>query len=222
MQAALARRQQYLPLVQQEAARAGVPWQLLDAMIWQESRYDPEAVGDAGASWGLGQLQRAAAIDAGIDPDQRMDPLTNIRGAANYAAIAYRNAQGDPRSTAALYNANAHLSPDQVSPSSSAWSHADRVMGHAAALGTQIPGFSPGGEPIAPGAQVQSVGATLGLGSLGQFRGVDFPEPPQLPQVSTALNLPQAAAASPPQPRQMSFREILRYADLEPFDWYPG
>ena len=92
MQASLARRQQYLPAVQQEAARAGVPWQLLDAMIWQESRYDPEAVGDAGASWGLGQLQRAAAIDAGIDPDQRMDPLTNIRGAANYAAIAYRNA----------------------------------------------------------------------------------------------------------------------------------
>lgn len=215
MQAALARRQQYLPLVQQEAARAGVPWQLLDAVLWQESRYDPNAVGDRNLqdkAYGLGQVRRPAATDVGADVTQLLDPTANVRAAADYLSLAHRNAGGDNLEAARRYNAGAYSDASWNTP------YAQHITSAMQTLGTQLPGA----EGTAAGPQVQPVGATLGLGSMGQFRGVDFPEPPQLPEVSTALNLPQAAADSPPQPRQMSLREILRYADLEPFDWYPG
>lgn len=219
MQDALARRQQFLPIVQQEAARAGVPWQLLDAVLWQESRYNPSAVGDQNLqdkAYGLGQVRRPAATDVGVDVSQLMDPATNIRAAADYLSLAHRNAGGDNLEAARRYNAGAYSDASWNTP------YAQHITSAMQTLGTQLPGMEASAVADAAAPQTQTVGATLGLGSLGQFRGVDFPEPPQLPQVSTALNLPQAAAASPPQPRQMSFREILRYADLEPFDWYPG
>lgn len=213
--AALARRQQFLPLVQQEAARAGVPWQLLDAVIWQESRYDPNAVGDKNLpdkAYGLGQVRRPAALDVGADPTKLLDPATNVRAAADYLAIAYRNAAGDEMEAAGRYNAGAYKNAPRNSP------YFQHIRNAFQTLGTQ----PPGADLAAAGPGVQPVGVGLGLGSLGQFRGVDSPEPPPLPQVSTALNLPEAVAARPPQPQQLSFREILRYADLEPFDWYPG
>lgn len=102
------RREQYLDIVQREAERAGIPWQLLDATIIRESGYQPGAEGDrqlrGGSAVGLGQLRPAAAIDAGIDPDMRFDPETNIRGTANYLAQMYRRADGDWGRAGAGYN----------------------------------------------------------------------------------------------------------------------
>lgn len=209
-------RELYLPIVQREAARAGIPWQLLDAMIQQESGYNPAARGDNGNAWGLGQLWAPAAIDAGIDPAQRMDPETNIRGAANYAAIAYRNASGDWRGTAALYNAGAHRRPGAIPAASSAWTHAANVQRRAGELGhTWQDAAAAAG--AAPGATTASTIAAAPPG----FRGIDYPEPPRLSPVSIALNLPEMAAA-PRQTRQLSLQEILGYGNLRPPGWYPG
>lgn len=102
------RRAQYLGAVQREAERAGIPWQLLDATIIRESGYQAGAEGDrtlpGGSAVGFGQLRPAAAIDAGIDPNMRHDPETNIRGTANYLAQMYRRADGDWGRAGAGYN----------------------------------------------------------------------------------------------------------------------
>lgn len=100
------RRAQYLDIVQREAERAGIPWQLLDATIIRESGYRPDAQSNLphDPAQGLGQLRTPAAIDAGIDPSMRLDPETNIRGSANYLAQLYRRAGGDWGRTGAAYN----------------------------------------------------------------------------------------------------------------------
>ena len=80
-----------------------------------ESNYDPYAVSPTGPQ-GVMQLGKAAAIDAGIDPAKRFDPLTNIMGGVNYymqmlkrfgpekAAMAYYDG---PTATAAGRNSDA-------------------------------------------------------------------------------------------------------------------
>ena len=100
------RRAQYLDIVQREAERAGIPWQLLDATIIRESGYRPDAQSNLprDPAQGLGQLRTPAAIDAGIDPSMRLDPETNIRGSANYLAQMFRRADGDWGRAGAAYN----------------------------------------------------------------------------------------------------------------------
>lgn len=100
------RRAQYLDIVQREAESAGIPWQLLDAIIVRESGYRPDAQSNLprDPAQGLGQLRTPAAIDAGIDPSKRLDPETNIRGSANYLAQMYRRAGGDWGRAGAAYN----------------------------------------------------------------------------------------------------------------------
>ncbi|WP_217272206.1 MULTISPECIES: lytic transglycosylase domain-containing protein [Sphingomonadaceae] len=54
---------------------------MLDALIWQESRYNPMAVSSAGAG-GLTQLMPGTALDLGVE--NRFDPSANIDGGARY------------------------------------------------------------------------------------------------------------------------------------------
>lgn len=49
-----------------------------------ESGNNPQAIGDNGNAIGLGQLHAAAAIDAGIDPKDRADPVKNLQGTTVY------------------------------------------------------------------------------------------------------------------------------------------
>lgn len=62
------------------AERHDVDPRLLAAMVWQESRFDPDAVSHAGAR-GLTQLMPGTAADLGVDPN---DPLQNLDGGARY------------------------------------------------------------------------------------------------------------------------------------------
>jgi soluble lytic murein transglycosylase-like protein len=75
------RRAAYLPHVYQIESRHGLPYGLLDALIWTESRYNPLAVSPAGAA-GLGQLMPGTAKELGVA--NRFDPVSNISGAARY------------------------------------------------------------------------------------------------------------------------------------------
>lgn len=74
------RRQILYPLVQRAACEAGLPIGLMDAMLIQESRYNPLALSPKGA-FGLGQLMPGTARQLGVD---RYDLRGNLTGAARY------------------------------------------------------------------------------------------------------------------------------------------
>jgi soluble lytic murein transglycosylase-like protein len=74
------RRRLLYPMVQQAACEAGLPIGLMDAMLLQESRYNPLAISPKGA-FGLGQLMPGTALQLGVD---RYDLRGNLAGAARY------------------------------------------------------------------------------------------------------------------------------------------
>lgn len=76
-----ARRMTYLPSIREAERRHRLPYGLLDALIWAESRYNPMALSHAGAA-GLTQLMPVTASDLGVQ--NRYDPTANIDGGARY------------------------------------------------------------------------------------------------------------------------------------------
>ena len=71
----------YEPLIRQAEVRYRLPPRLLQALVWQESRFNPMAISPAGAA-GLAQLMPATARELGVT--NRHDPAQNIDGGARY------------------------------------------------------------------------------------------------------------------------------------------
>jgi soluble lytic murein transglycosylase-like protein len=69
------------PKTDEAERRYGLPTNLLRALIWAESRFNPMAVSPAGAA-GLAQLMPATARELGVR--NRHDPLASIDGGARY------------------------------------------------------------------------------------------------------------------------------------------
>ena len=67
-------------LIVQVAAEYGLPWQLVRAVVWAESTFDPYAVSDH-PDYGLMQVWEQIWIDYGYDPKDPIvyDPETNLR-----------------------------------------------------------------------------------------------------------------------------------------------
>ncbi|WP_132469831.1 lytic transglycosylase domain-containing protein [Novosphingobium sp. ST904] len=78
--AAEARRASYYGMMSTIACEQGIPVGLFDAMIIQESRYDPYAISPKRA-FGLAQLMPGTAQDLGVNA---YDPAQNLRGGARY------------------------------------------------------------------------------------------------------------------------------------------
>ena len=78
---ASSRRTIYLSSIRAAERKHSLPFGLLDALIWQESRYNPMAVSPAGAG-GLTQLMPGTASDLGVK--NRFDPSANVDGGARY------------------------------------------------------------------------------------------------------------------------------------------
>jgi soluble lytic murein transglycosylase-like protein len=85
-----------------EIARANdISPHLLEAVVWQESRWNPRAVSRAGAI-GLAQLMPGTARDLGVDP---RDPIQNLSGGARYLRQQLNRFDGNVEKALAAYNA---------------------------------------------------------------------------------------------------------------------
>ena len=83
------------------AAKYDLSPQLLEALVWQESRWRPGAVSPAGAR-GLAQLMPRTAGELGVNPH---DPLANLEGGARYLRQQLDTFGGDLEKALAAYNA---------------------------------------------------------------------------------------------------------------------
>ena len=88
-------------LIQESSARHTVPAAVVEAVAWQESRFNHAAVSPKGAL-GVMQLLPKTASDLGVDPG---DLKGNIDGGAAYLAQQLRRYGGDLRLALAAYNA---------------------------------------------------------------------------------------------------------------------
>jgi hypothetical protein len=88
-------------LVATLAARYDLSPAMIEAVIWQESRWHANAISPAGAR-GLAQLMPATARALGTDPD---DPAANIEGGVRYLRQLVDGFGGDIERALAAYNA---------------------------------------------------------------------------------------------------------------------
>jgi len=93
--------EQYVAKINELSQRFDLSPSLLEAVVWQESRWRPNAVSHAGAR-GLAQLMPGTARYLGVDPD---DPMDNLEGGARYLREQLDRFDGDLEKALAAYNA---------------------------------------------------------------------------------------------------------------------
>jgi membrane-bound lytic murein transglycosylase F len=84
----------YRGLIEKVADEHQLPWELLAAISYQESHWDPNAVSRTGVR-GMMMLTRATARDLGVD--DRTDPAQSLRGGARYFRSLRRRLPEDIR-----------------------------------------------------------------------------------------------------------------------------
>ena len=91
----------------QKAGLSLIQWRCwVQAMIWQESRFNPHAESPVGA-YGLTQIMPDTAGDLGIRSTYRSDPSVQAEGGARYLAQQLNAFDGDMILALAAYNAGA-------------------------------------------------------------------------------------------------------------------
>lgn len=91
----------YVAKVQELSARFNLSPALIEALVWQESRWRPNAVSPVGAR-GLAQLMPATARELGVDP---ANPYSNLEGGARYLRAQLDRFDGNVEKALAAYNA---------------------------------------------------------------------------------------------------------------------
>ena len=91
----------YTAKIAELSARFDLSPALLEAVVWQESRWRANAVSPVGAR-GLAQLMPGTAREMGVDPN---DPLANLEGGARYLRQQLDRFDGDVEKALAAYNA---------------------------------------------------------------------------------------------------------------------
>lgn len=92
---------QFAAALTQAAAASNVSPTLLSALVWQESRWNPQALSPKGAM-GLAQLMPGTARDLGVNP---ADPVQNLHGGARYLRYLLDEFDGNVEKALAAYNA---------------------------------------------------------------------------------------------------------------------
>jgi soluble lytic murein transglycosylase-like protein len=83
------------------AAKYDISPALLEAVVWQESRWNERARSPVGAR-GLAQLMPGTAAQMGINP---ADPVRNLEGGARYLRMQLDAFDGNVEKALAAYNA---------------------------------------------------------------------------------------------------------------------
>ena len=91
----------YKAKVAELSARYDLSPTLIEALVWQESRWRASAVSPVGAR-GLAQLMPGTARQLGVNPD---DPFANLEGGARYLREQLDRFDGDLEKALAAYNA---------------------------------------------------------------------------------------------------------------------
>lgn len=91
----------YAAKVHELAARFDLSPALIEALVWQESRWRENAVSPVGAR-GLAQLMPGTARELGVDSS---DPFANLEGGARYLRQQLDRFDGDLERALAAYNA---------------------------------------------------------------------------------------------------------------------
>ena len=91
----------YADKVSELSARYDLSPALIEALVWQESRWRENAVSPVGAR-GLAQLMPGTAAYLGVDS---ADPLANLEGGARYLREQLDRFDGDLEKALAAYNA---------------------------------------------------------------------------------------------------------------------
>lgn len=91
----------YAAKVAELSARFDLSPALIEALVWQESRWRADAVSPVGAR-GLAQLMPGTAREMGVDPG---DPFANLEGGARYLREQLDRFGGDVEKALAAYNA---------------------------------------------------------------------------------------------------------------------
>jgi soluble lytic murein transglycosylase-like protein len=92
---------QWQARVAELAAKYDISPTLLEAVVWQESRWNTGAVSPVGAR-GLAQLMPGTARQMGVNPH---DPNANLEGGARYLRLQLDAVGGDIEKALAAYNA---------------------------------------------------------------------------------------------------------------------
>ena len=123
--------------VDELAARFDLSPSLIEALVWQESRWRENAVSPVGAR-GLAQLMPGTARDLGVDPD---DPFANLEGGARYLREQLDRFDGDLEKALAAYNAgpDAVREHSGIPPFRETQNHVQRVL----AVFNRLEGASP-------------------------------------------------------------------------------
>jgi soluble lytic murein transglycosylase-like protein len=208
-----------------EAARNGVPFALLDAVMWVESRYNPRARGGVGEI-GLMQVLPTTATLLGFTGSlaRLAEPATNIAYGARYLAEAWRLAKGDLCTTVMKYRAG-HA---QTRFSARSIEYCNRIRAHLArVLGADPPATALYG-PVPDPARKQPVAiAGKPSASSATWLAVHTPEvaPIRLARQTLQVDLPDhsvtVAAQAPVQtlasriPATSEARQALQLASYE-------
>lgn len=92
---------QYVAKVHELAGRFDLSPALIEAVVWQESRWRADAVSPVGAR-GLAQLMPGTARELGVDP---RDPFANLEGGVRYLRQQLDRFDGNLEHALAAYNA---------------------------------------------------------------------------------------------------------------------
>jgi soluble lytic murein transglycosylase-like protein len=157
-------RGQFRVLLRREAAKAGLPFDIADAVMAIESGYDPTVIGTVGEI-GLMQVRPETAAMLGFSGDaaELARPEVNVHYGVAYLAEAWRLANGDV--CRALMKYRAGHGEEQMSELSAAY--CGRARTHLSAVGSPFaadvsvpavvdPGVS-GAAPRAPGARIARI-----------------------------------------------------------------
>jgi Transglycosylase SLT domain len=133
--AAAVKRRPYLQTFEQQAREQGVPAELVDAVAFLESGYEPSTIGQAGEI-GIMQILPSTAAMLGFSANQAQlaDPETNIRYGVQYLTGALRLAGGDICRALMKYRAG---HGEQVMSARST-EYCRRAREHLAALGSPL------------------------------------------------------------------------------------